>query len=735
MTPANAKTGDILRRAGKLTAVLQVFSAVLLVVLIYLYVDMAQRQKSLRDGIRENAIWAIFQLNREAKELQTELRFAVALNDTSVATLKRVGQRFDIVYSRSDLLSKGRFQDFFVQNVEIERNSQQIKKSVAVLDPLLTGIDKVPNAATRLSEALGPSADLVEQANHLLLTGNTIVSDNRAQGRDDLARLQNTSGVYLVMLLASVGFLIFTLRRQLRAVRQAGLGFETMANDLATAYNSADAGNRAKSQFMATMGHEIRTPLNAILGTAELLQLSALPQDVKDSIHTIRSSGEALLEILNEILDYSKIEYGKLEVEMRPAHVGDLARNVIAIMQGRAREHDNMLVLDMPAELERPWVITDPTRLRQIVLNLTSNAIKFTKHGTVTLRLRETSGPNGTCFLRIEVQDTGIGIDEAGRKKLFKPFSQVDASISRRFGGTGLGLTISKEIANRLGGTLGVESEVGIGSTFWLELRVEPTEAPDVVAPSERPTGLAPLPRLKILVVEDNKVNQQIALRFLGRLGQDADLAADGAAGVAEAAARHYDLILMDMQMPVMDGIRAARTIRAGSGPNRRTPIVAMTANASDEDRQACMDAGMDGFEAKPISLNRLHAVLSGRTPQFLDATVTAPGDAAKPAGDGIDPARRAELVDALGEDIFAELVDSFLSDAGALLSEYAAAQAEGNAAEADKALHTLKGAAANVGFKMVAETAQALRTAPSDTRQSERLSALIAEYGAAKAA
>jgi two-component system, sensor histidine kinase len=490
---------------------------------------------------------------------------------------------------------------------------------------------------------------------------------------------------------------------------------------------------------MATMGHEIRTPLNAILGTAELLQLSTLPEGVNDSVQTIQSSGEALLEILNEILDYSKIEYGKLEVEMRPCNVAELAQSVMGIMSGRAKERDNRLVLDMPETLERPWVISDPTRLRQIVLNLVSNAIKFTSHGTVVLRMRELSGANGTCVLRIEVTDTGIGIDAEGRKKLFKPFSQVDASISRRFGGTGLGLTISKEIAERLGGHMGVDSEPGKGSTFWVQMEVTKAIAPEAVPPRERPTNLAPLKALDVLLAEDNKVNQQIALRFLERLGQRADLVQDGSEAVAAAAAKHYDIILMDMQMPVMDGIEAACAIRASNGPNRQTPIIAMTANASDEDRLACAKAGMSGFEPKPVTLKRLHDVFltAGATELTGQASVPHPAPAAMtPAPtSGIDHARKAELVEALGEDIFEELVASFFNDAHALLAEISAAIEAGHAEDADKGLHTLKGAAANVGFKVVADVAQAMRADPAKQDNSRKLAALVASYERQQAA
>ncbi|MCD2179789.1 ATP-binding protein [Rhizobium sp. C1] len=744
MSTGGEKTSDILRRAGKRTALLQAFAAVLLVVLIYLYLDMADRQASLQNGIRESAMWAAFQLDREAHELEMETQLAVSAPATITPDrIKGIARRYDIVYSRADLLRQGHFLDFFIQPGDVGQISNEVRQMVHSLDPVYSALQKAPDPRSQLAQALPAAHELHEKTNNLLLAANTVIADNRAQARDELIRLQQTSGIYVLLLTASVGFLIFTLRRQLKAVRLAGLAFETMATDLASSYHAADAGNRAKSQFMATIGHEIRTPLNAILGTAELLQLSDIPDDVRASVDTISASGEALLEVLNEILDYSKIEYGKLEIETRPTNLVDLSKTVVNIMMSRARERGNTLVLDMPDQLERPWVNTDPTRLRQIILNLLSNATKFTSHGTVTLRLRESAAAGGLRLLRIEVQDTGIGIDEEGRKKLFKPFSQVDASISRRFGGTGLGLTICKEITGRLGGKIGVESEKGKGSTFWLEMAVEPADQPEIAQPVERRSSLAPLPGLKVLLVEDNKVNQQLASRFLERLGQTVELATNGEEAVVAAGQKPYHLILMDMQMPVMDGIEAARIIRENVGSNRATPIIAMTANASDEDRDACLEAGMDGFEPKPITFQRLHSILAGvaaeRAAPISTPLETPPAPSAAEAPslpeDGIDPARKAELVDVLGEEIFNELVASFFKDADLLLKDYAAARAAGDSETADKALHTLKGAAANVGFKAVAEIAQALRQTPQTQDRSGELAALLARYTFQKAA
>ncbi|MEC9461585.1 MAG: ATP-binding protein, partial [Pseudomonadota bacterium] len=559
----------------------------------------------------------------------------------------------------------------------------------------------------------------------------------RAESRSTILNLERTSTVMLTLLMGSVVFLVVTLNRQLRSVRRSSHELQVMATQLSEAYEAADAGNRAKSQFMATMGHEIRTPLNAILGMSELLELSELPDDALSSVKTIRSSGEALLEIINEILDFSKIEHGKLELEERAFDVCALAESTVSIIRGRADDHQNTVILDLPDSLQALYVKTDPTRLRQVLLNLLSNAVKFTHQGTVTLRLRDFYR-EGKLMIRFEVEDTGIGIDEAGLDKLFKPFSQVDASISRRYGGTGLGLTICKQIVEKLGGELGMSSTVGVGSIFWFELGVVPVTREEASGLDAKVVAEETLPRKRILLVEDNKVNQIVATRFLARLGQDVEIANDGAEAVSISRERAFDLILMDMQMPVMDGIEATKRIIAEGGPSAEAPIIAMTANASDDDRRRCLEAGMKGFESKPVTLERLkkmiaHATSSTRETAPTAATTTAPQKLELPEVDlvdmplqsmpglgieGLDEARHAELVDALGEDVFQELVESFFDDATGLMDELNEALRKNDPERVDRVLHTIKGAAFNVGLNDLALRANALRSqtpAPAD--------------------
>lgn len=728
----------LMQRAGKRTAALQVVAVALLCIVSFLYIDLSGREKELNDGVHENTMWAVYQLDREVRNIEQMADKIVGgmLEDDHEANL---ALRLDILYSRIDLLDKPGYVAFFSDQAEIGKRKSELVDQFNRLEPDLLRLARGDRDEVLLEDAHEELETLEELSNQLLLTANNISTATRTDKRNKLQSVQNLTAIFVGFLLLSIVLLIATLRRQLNSVRAAGMSMEAMARQLSEAYSAADAGNRAKSQFMATMGHEIRTPLNAILGTAELMEYSDIPKPVRDNVKVIRSSGEALLEVLNEILDYSKIEHGKLELEERPVNVEQLVDSVSSIMGGRATESGNSIVLDIPEKLEWPWVKTDPTRVRQILLNLTSNAIKFTENGTITLKVRERSGLNTGKFLRFEVKDSGIGIDEEGQKRLFKPFSQVDASISRRFGGTGLGLTICKEIAERLNGQMGVSSSVGKGSTFWFEIPVEIAEAGDDELQLKQMQSLSCLTPLRIMLVEDNKVNQQVAMRFLQRLGQDADIAANGFEAVKLAAEAKYDLILMDMQMPEMDGITATHAIRGQAGPNQATSIIAMTANASDEDRCACQDAGMNGFETKPMSLARLRALLIGAGARSIDdvdeQTAAGSSDQDADTSGGLDAARRDELVEALGEDIFSELLDSFFNDSVALLSDLRAALAENDSDAADHALHTIKGAAANVGFRDISEIAENMRSALADTDALDRLETTINQEKAALAA
>jgi PAS domain S-box-containing protein len=379
------------------------------------------------------------------------------------------------------------------------------------------------------------------------------------------------------------------------------------------ARNTAEAANLAKSSFLANMSHEIRTPMNAILGFVHLLTRSGpLTSEQRERLDKIAKSGEHLLSIINDILDLSKIEAGKMVLEEAEFSIGDILDGVGSLIAEQARAKNLRVSLDYDAVPVR--LHGDATRLRQALLNYAGNAVKFTERGGIVIAARLLEERGDALSVRFEVRDTGIGIPKDKQANLFNPFQQADASITRKFGGTGLGLAITQRLAHMMGGEAGVDSAPGQGSTFWFRVWLKRGQAKtDEVAEKTRIDAEAALRQRhgekRVLLVEDDAVNREVASFLIEEVGLSVDVAENGIVAVEKVGKQAYDVILMDMQMPEMDGIQATRAIRA-QPVGRRVPILALTANAFDEDRRQCIEAGMDDFISKPVEPDRLYDTL-----------------------------------------------------------------------------------------------------------------------------
>jgi len=604
-----------------------------------------QNMKMVMQRGDTNALWNFLQIDVEYQRL--ELALQQQQSAPSQAALEDAQLRYEIFVSRINTVNTGTPRTLLNNEPLYEATMLQLKQFIAESDLLMPTGPEVATSSPKL-RLLRTKLELLRSPVHDLSLRALQVFSSVVDARAAEVRSQSIRTIVLTSFQALLTFfLAWAMTRQFRERERAKAelvrslqrneeALEARVNartgelnaavdalranetELLAARAKAEGASQMKSSFLANMSHEIRTPMNAIMGMSHLMQTSPLTPQQTGYMEKIQRSSQHLLALINDILDLSKIEAGKLELECIEFGLGNLLDNVANLVEENSNNKGLDLVFDCDPALPA-YLYGDPLRLGQILINYASNAVKFTDMGRITVRARLLQRHGSTVQVRFEVEDTGIGLTAAQQARLFESFQQADTSTTRKFGGTGLGLAISKKLAERMGGTVGVSSAIGAGSMFWLQVGLETVHktphTSELSAPAHRrlqaieEIDLAALKGARALLVDDNPLNQQVGSGLLGYAGLAVDIASHGEAALAMLDQNTYDIVLMDMQMPVMDGLTATRHIR--TNPAWRTlPILAMTANASDADRDSCLAAGMNGYIPKPIQPQLLFALL-----------------------------------------------------------------------------------------------------------------------------
>jgi signal transduction histidine kinase/ActR/RegA family two-component response regulator len=564
----------------------------------------------------KNATQEVLQVSRMSPEvIAAWVTRPGAATPFSVYLRKNAGKR-DMAALEKTAGDTSLFRTSFVVSAPVVAGGEQIATVYALMDLMPMWRDVLKEVVTLLLVAFLATVATITFARSLLRFAIAPI----AKLADTMRRVSVEHRYSLRLEKTSndeIGTLVDGFNDMLQQIESRDRRLYEDSQQLRALKEMADAANRAKSEFLANMSHEIRTPMNAVIGFSDLLLETPLSEEQRDYLLKVRQSGEHLLDIIDDILDFSKIEAGKLQLERVPLELDSvftqLSSLVGASAQAKGLEFKVGPVPELPCA-----VLGDPLRLKQILCNYASNAIKFTHQGSITISARIAGETDSQFLIRFDVRDTGIGLSAEQQQRLFQSFSQADVSTTRKYGGTGLGLAISKSLAGMMGGEVGLDSVPGEGSTFWFTAWLDKDLKQSGQTMAEQPEVTARdysmLANLRVLLAEDNQLNQRLVTKLLERVGVSLSVVSNGYEAIAQLKQHPFDCVLMDVQMPEMDGLEATRRIRADP-ELKGVRIIAMTANAMTEDRAVCFEAGMDDFIAKPVQVAELYnALLSVRT-------------------------------------------------------------------------------------------------------------------------